>query len=200
MEHGKRYTPDFLLTFANGERLVFEVKRSERIKKQKARFDEIAALCRQSSLYFFVVHQGQIEGQRRAERAALIRRYAMHRLDRELTQAVKDFLHQRHAGIAIKQLMKKLPVSQEQLLGMAAQRHIALNKELLICDDGLLFPVNSEITNASVQFGNWFGCAPWSATVGVSQPAGGKQGAVSGSEDTTGPSHEAFSVLRGGNE
>lgn len=198
VEHGKRYTPDFLLTFSNGERLVFEVKRAERIKKQKERFDEITALFDQASLRYFVVHQGQIEGQRRAERAALIRRYAMHALNHELTRAVVDYVLQRHEGTAIKRLLKKLPVSQEQLLGMVAQRHIALNKELLISDDGLLFPVNSETKNASVQFGNWFGCAPWIAAVGVSQPAGRKQGAVSGSEDPVGAGHETFDVLRGG--
>ncbi len=172
LEHqGTRYTPDFLLSFTTGEGLVFEVKRSERIKAQKKRFDEITALCNQNSLQFFVVHQGQIEGQRRAERAGLIRRYAMLAPDNLVGRQVAEYVIERGKGVAIKDLKKKFQVSQEQLLGMVAHRHIALNRSLLISDDDLLFPPHLEIKNASIQFGSWFGCAPWNSTAGIPQNA-----------------------------
>ncbi|OGO97117.1 MAG: hypothetical protein A2Z93_05170 [Curvibacter sp. GWA2_64_110] len=159
--HGKRYTPDFLLTFSSGEGLIFEVKRAERIKGEKARFGEITSLCNQAALRFFVVHQGQIEGRRRAERAALIRRYAMHDVHPARTQEIADYVCQRDKGISIKSLKKQLRISQEDVFALVAHRHIALNKELLISDEDFLFPTNLEIKNASIQFGNWFGCAPW---------------------------------------
>lgn len=160
-QHGKRYTPDFLLTFDNGERLLFEVKRSERIKAEIDRFNEIASLCRGAGLRFFVVHQGQIEGQRKAERAALIRRYALHDVHPLLAQEMVSYVRQRDKGVPIKKLKKQLEASQEAVFALVANRRIALGTGLLAGDDDLLFPVDQEIQDASVQFGSWFGCAPW---------------------------------------
>lgn len=160
-QHGKRYTPDFLLTFDNGDRLVFEVKRSERIKAKKDRFNEIANQCRRAGLRFFVVHQRQIEGRRRAERAALIRRYALHVVHPLLAQEMVCYVRQRDKGVSIKKLKKQLDAPQEAIFALAANRRIALSRDLLASDEDLLFPVNQEIQDASVQFGSWFGCAPW---------------------------------------
>lgn len=196
--HGKRYTPDFLLTFSSGEGLVFEVKRAERIKGEKDRFGEIASLCSHAGLRFFVVHQGQIEGRRRAERAALIRRYAMHDLNPAIAQEVAEHVRQRKAGVSIKTLKKKFGISQEQVFAMVARRLIAANRELLLGDDDLLVPTYSEINDASIQFGNWFGCAPWVAAAGVFESAGRKQGSVSGSENQNGASHESLDLPCGG--
>lgn len=160
-QHGKRYTPDFLLTFDNGERLVFEVKRSERVKAGKDRFNEIASQCSHAGLRFFVVHQGQIEGQRKAERAAVIRRYAMHDVHPLLAQEMVRYVRQRDKGVSIKKLKKQFDASQEAVFALVANRRIALGRDLLVSDEDLLFPVNQEIQNASVQFGSWFGCASW---------------------------------------
>lgn len=173
LNHGKRYTPDFLLTFDQGEELVFEVKRSERISGDKDRFGEIARLLREAGLPFFVVHQGQIEGQRRAERAALIRRYAMHRIDAGQAREVTAHVGQCSKGVPIKTLKKRLSVTQEVVLALVANRRITLGKDLFISDEALVFPTNQEITNASVQFGGWFGCSPWLTAAGVSEPAAG---------------------------
>ncbi|MDQ0084484.1 hypothetical protein J2W35_004853 [Variovorax boronicumulans] len=70
-------TPDFSPTFVDGQYAVVEVKRAERIPPLRERFDEVARRLAADGRVFFVVHQGQIEGRRRAERAALLRRYAM---------------------------------------------------------------------------------------------------------------------------
>ncbi|WP_180129339.1 TnsA endonuclease N-terminal domain-containing protein [Rhodoferax sp. BLA1] len=198
VEHGKRYTPDFLLTFSNGEKVVIEVKRAERVKEAKDRFDEISRLCQVAGFRYFVVHQGQIEGQRRAERALLIRRYAMHHLDPALVREAVAHVSQRNKGISIKRFKKDLCLSQEQLLSFVAHRHVVLSKDLLISDDDLLFAPNLEIKNASVQFGSWFGCAAWVPTAGVSQVVGGQQGSVSRPADPLCADHEIVDLLRGG--
>jgi hypothetical protein len=199
LNHGKRYTPDFLLTFSNGESLVFEVKRAERVKEQKERLGEITRLCNGAGLRFFVVHQGQIEGQRRAERAALLRKYALQDLSPTLIQAVTEHVQSRKAGVSLQAIKKKFGVSQEQMLSMLARRLIAINKGLCLSDDDLVFPVHLEINDASVQFGSWFGCAPWVATVGVHEHGGRQQSAVPGSENTPGASYETYDLLRGSN-
>lgn len=196
--HGERYTPDFLLTFDTGEELVFEVKRSERIKEHKERFDEIADLCRQANLCFCVVHQVQIDGQRRAERAALIRRYAMHHVAPALTQEIEAFVCQGAKGIPIQKLKKRFGLTQESVLALVANRRITLSKDLLISDEALVYPTNLEIKNASVQFGSWFGCAPWIAAIGIPQPVAGQQDPATESTDTLGSGHEVFDFPRGG--
>nr|MDP2190890.1 hypothetical protein [Rhodoferax sp.] len=160
---GKHYTPDFLLTFANGERLVIEVKRSERIKALKIRLDEIAGLLREKQIPYFVVHQGQIEGQRRAERAGLLRRYAMLKTAPEITAQVVELVNQKTKGVSIAFLMRKFSLSELQVFHLIARRHITLGPGLLLSKDDLIFPVNKEIQNAAIQFGTWFGCAPWRA-------------------------------------
>ncbi len=104
--NGKSYTPDFLLRFGNGDGLVVEVKRAERVKELKERLNEIASKCARNKLQFFVVHQGQIEGERRAARAALIRRYAMHRCGPSVTRLVTDYVYQHKRGVTIRNVKK----------------------------------------------------------------------------------------------
>lgn len=160
-EPKNHYTPDFLLTFANGDRVVVEVKRSEHIKTLKNRFNQIGDLLQRSGLVFMVIHQGQIEGQRQAERAALLRRYAMLRLPDEIKESVIEWIEDRPKGVPIGQVMRKFSLKETQIFHMVARRYITLDPKLLLSQDDLVFPVNKEIKNAALQFGSWFGCSPW---------------------------------------
>lgn len=155
------YTPDFLLTFANGQRVVVEVKRSEKIKALKERFGLIAALLAERELSFFVVHQGQIDGDFRAQRAGLIRRYAMHSVERGLIERAINFVALYPTGVPIGRLTAALNMSEHQLYHLLARRYVTAERRLSLSTDDLVFPVQKEITNAAHQFGNWFGCAPW---------------------------------------
>lgn len=160
-EPGNHYTPDFLLTFVNGDRVVVEVKRSEQIKALKNRFNQISDLLQRSGLAFMVIHQGQIEGQRQAERAALLRRYAMLRFPDEIKESVTQWLQDKPKGVPIGQVMRKFKLKETQIFHMAARRYITPVPKLLLSQDDLVFPVNKEIKNAAFQFGSWFGCSPW---------------------------------------
>lgn len=97
----ERYIPDFLLSFRNEQRVVVEVKRAERIKALKERLDRIAARLAEDGLTYFVVHQGQIEGARRAERAALVRRYAMLQVEGKKLDAAVRLVHSKPEGTSI---------------------------------------------------------------------------------------------------
>ena len=103
----ERYIPDFMLSFKNGQRVVVEVKRAERIKALKERLDRIAARLAEDGLTFFVVHQGQIEGASRAERAALLRRYAMLQVDRQMLDAAVRLVRSKPSGISIGAVMRR---------------------------------------------------------------------------------------------
>lgn len=157
----ERYIPDFLLSFKNEQRAVVEVKRAERIKALKERLDRIAARLAEDGLVFFVVHQGQIEGQRRAERAELLRRYAMLHVERQKLDAAVRLVHSKPDGISVGSVMRRCQLSEHQIFHAVARRLIMLGPKLLLSHDDLLFPSSVEITDASHQFGSWFGCAAW---------------------------------------
>ncbi|MDP3272548.1 TnsA endonuclease N-terminal domain-containing protein [Limnobacter sp.] len=155
------YTPDFLLTFPGGQSLVVEVKRSERIKELISRFDEISKQIAAEGMTFFVVHQGQIEGDLRAHRARLVRRYAMHKVTPETITKVVAFVEKHAHGVTIKKLMETLKLSDAQLYQMIATRQIATDRKLHLSPDDLVYPITKEITDAAAHFGAWFGCSPW---------------------------------------
>lgn len=155
------YIPDFLLTFKNGHALVVEVKRSERIKALHDRFDLIAALLAKRGLSFFVVHQGQIDGAFRAQRAGLVRRYAMQSVSIESVERVIAFVNRYPTGVSIGRLIAVLKIAEHQLYHLLARRYIAADRRLSLSPDDLVYPIQKEITNAAHQFGNWFGCASW---------------------------------------
>ena len=157
----ERYVPDFLLSFGNEQCAVVEVKRAERIKALKERLDRIAARLAEDGLTYFVVHQGQIEGARRAERAALVRRYAMLRVERQKLDAAVRLVHSKPEGISIGSVMRGCQLSEQQVFHAIARRLIVLGPKLLLSHDDLVFPPSLEITNAPHQFGSWFGCAAW---------------------------------------
>jgi hypothetical protein len=157
----ERYIPDFLLSLKNEQCAVVEVKRAERIKALKERLDRIAARLAEDGLAFFVVHQGQIEGQRRAERAELLRRYAMHSVERKKLDAAVQLVHSKPEGISIGLVMRRCQLSEHQVFHAIARRLIVLGPKLLLSHDDLVFPPSLEITDAPDQFGSWFGCAAW---------------------------------------
>lgn len=154
----RSYTPDFLLTFVDGQTAVVEVKRAERIPALRERFDEITKRLAADSRTFFVAHQGQIEGQRRAERAALLRRYAMLQLKEGLINAIAEFVASKPAGVAIGAVMKHCSATQEVVFHAIARRHIVTGRQLLLSKDDLVFTPTQEIGNVVAQFGTWFGC------------------------------------------
>jgi hypothetical protein len=157
----ERYIPDFLLNFKNGQRAVVEVKRAERIKALKGRLDRIAARLAEDGLVFFVVHQGQIEGQRLAERAELLRRYAMLPVERRKLDAAMRLVQSKPEGISIESVMRHSQLSEHQVFHAITARLIVLGPKLLLSQDDLVFPPSLEISDAPYQFGSWFGCAAW---------------------------------------
>jgi len=156
----EHYTPDFLLTFTNGDRCVVEVKRAEKVKELISRFDQIAQRLAEEQLRFFVIHNGQIEGQLRAHRAGLLRRYATMPLPASIHQAVQLLVEKHAKGIPIKTVMDHTGAKSIQLYALVARRVVTVSAGLLLSEDDLLFPIDKELAHAD-QFGNWFGCAPW---------------------------------------
>lgn len=170
---GKYYTPDFLLFFSDGSHIVVEVKRSEKVKPLKDRFCEISERLAERNLPFFVLHQGQIEGDLRASRAALIRRYAMLSMSPETVEHAVAFVALHPQGVSIGKLTAALKLSEPQLYRLLARRDIAVGARLALSDSDLVFPIPKDTSHASHQFGSWFGAAPWNPYARVRPDTGG---------------------------
>jgi uncharacterized protein YodC (DUF2158 family) len=170
LDRRRSYTPDFLLVFENGEQAVFEVKIAKRVKGGKERLDNIAELLMRDELLYFVVHEGQIEGKGRLERAALIRRYAKLGMPDELVSSVTTLVQRHPRGIAIATVLKRCSISRQQLFHLIALRKVCTGRMLAIDDTDLVFPPRQEMHDAARQFGDWFGCAPWRTNARISKP------------------------------
>lgn len=157
------YTPDFMLTFTDGQRAVVEVKRAEKVKPLIERLDRISAEIAKTALRFYVIHHGQIEGGMRAYRAGLVRRYATLPVPDSSIEAAVRLLKETPAGVAIGTVCSSAHLTRPQMLALVARRVVTLNSDLLMSEDDLLFPAVKEVRDAADQFGDWFGCAPWRA-------------------------------------
>jgi len=155
------YTPDFLLVFRNGQGIVVEVKRAEKVKALKERFDEITQALAVRELSFFVIHHGQIEGDFRAQRALLIRRYAPLSVPPAVVARAVEFVAKHPNGVAIEKLTKAAALSKIQVYHLLARRHIAVAPSVRLTPDDLIYPISQEVTDANNQFGSWFGAAQW---------------------------------------
>lgn len=157
----RSYTPDFLLRFTNGASIVVEVKRSERIKELRGRFDEIAQRLGERDMPFFVLHEGQIESAGRAVAARLLRRYAMLTMAGPAAEAVVQAVTEHPKGLAIKRLVVGQRATMQQIYHLIARRRISVGANLSVGENDLVYPAQKEITHAAHQFGSWFGGAPW---------------------------------------
>lgn len=154
------YTPDYRLTFRNGQRVVVEVKPQSKIKQIIPRLDSIARTLARDGIDFLVVHEGQIQGGDRLERAQIVRRYA--------TTFVPDAMRSSAiaavaatAPLTVAQLKATTGISLAQLCALVARHQIALGFDLGLSDADPVLSIPSEPQDAAAQFGIWFGAAPW---------------------------------------
>jgi hypothetical protein len=158
----KEYTPDFAGKFLDETKAVIEVKMAHRVKEQRGLFNDTAALLREKGYVFYVVHNEQSNAEGRAERAEIIKRYAMHVVTLEKQNAVRDLLLDASGrALSIGQVMEKCKVSQWDLLHLVSIRVVSLDRYLHMSDDDLIHAVAEMPKNCAKNFGEWFGCSPW---------------------------------------
>ncbi|MDF3822078.1 TnsA endonuclease N-terminal domain-containing protein [Leptospira sp. 96542] len=146
----RSYTPDFLLTFADGTRVVIEVKPQSKTE----RYDDLFKLAQQKLAEHgltFLVATDQVIHAERAANAKLIRRYS--KLGPQ-TSALERVLHLVGNGGVIADICG--PDDLPLLRHLICQHRMATDPSLDTAPTGRVFPVQHiEGEDHALQFSSW---------------------------------------------
>ena len=95
------YTPDFLLTFKDGSRLVVEVKPADKVDGYRELFDNASSKRQDAGFLFLVADDKTIRRDDRADKARLIRRYSKTACRPNEQARILGLLHGCRDGICI---------------------------------------------------------------------------------------------------
>ncbi len=158
----KRYTPDFLLTFKDGSRLVVEVKPQSKLAGYRDLFDVAAAELKTHGIYFMVATDTQIKSCDRAANALEIRRYGKTEFSEAECARALMLLMQHPEGLQLRQLCDTHAFSRELLFNLASRQMVALQNNLDIAPSARVFPINvSKEQSHAIQFASWFDAEIW---------------------------------------
>ncbi|MGA0609451.1 TnsA endonuclease N-terminal domain-containing protein [Caldimonas sp. KR1-144] len=157
------YTPDFLVTFADGSKVVVEVKPQAKVEQHQQLFAEAADTLAERGLSFLVATERELRRERVNDRARLLLRYAKGQpAPSDLERVLQMFVEQ-PTGLPLGTLTKRARVTRETIFHLIAHRHLTTGRRLLL-DDAVVVKTTTqtkETTNA-VQFAIWIGAALWS--------------------------------------
>lgn len=165
LSSGGHYTPDFLAV-VGGAQCIVEVKLRSKIAKYEGIFDEASQQLRRHGINFYVVHEGMLRRGGMPVRAAHILRYAKASFPGTVCQRALDCMANSPLGLPIGVLVQRANVCREVVLNLLARRAIAIDPQLRLDDEAMVFPVGHSETRHEDQFGCWFGVAPWIPNAG----------------------------------
>lgn len=150
-----RYTPDFLIRFADGTEVICEVKPEVFLLKTKDLRAAADALFGARNLHYVTVTDRQIDDNHRSARAILLMRFA--RLDFSPEQAAecKRLLEEEMAGSASISALVERGVSEGLIWNMVAKHALRTEIALNIGADEPIH-LNEPMENCHDQFQRWF--------------------------------------------
>lgn len=158
----RRYTPDFLLSFKDGSRLVIEVKPHKKLAGYHELFEGAAAKLKSYGLSFMVATDTQIKQHDRAANALEIRRYAKTEFPAAQCAQAVSVLAQHPDGLQFRQLSRIHSLPREVLLHLVSRQFLALDRNLDITPDARVYPINLlKEKNHAIQFASWFDAEIW---------------------------------------
>lgn len=153
---GGRYTPDFLVDFKDGSRIVIEVKPESKMEGFAEKLAQAKAQFADRDTEFLVTHDTLLRKDGIEERAKRIRRYAKGQYPALEQELVIQSLHSSPRGLSFKSLAA-LGVQRTTLLHMVSHQKLQVNSNLDIDNDALVqlpTTLNEEGSHA-IRFANW---------------------------------------------
>lgn len=159
------YTPDFLLTFKDGSRLVVEVKPADKVHGYRELFDKASRKLQAAGYYFLVADDKTIRRDDRADNARVIRRYSKTACRPNEQARILALLEGCKDGICIADLEQMHGVRKTELYCLIARNLLCTLPLLSLSDSAKVFiPHTSEKDggiNHAVQFAGWFDAEIW---------------------------------------
>ncbi|WP_426390343.1 TnsA endonuclease N-terminal domain-containing protein [Variovorax sp. R-27] len=158
---GRRYTPDFLVTHADGTRVVVEIKPRERVERYRGVFDFARAELKAHQVDFLVLDETSIRRAKTHERAALVLRYRKSGIDPAARLRLLACVGECPRGLAIGSLAKRSAASRVDVLHLIATRAVRVSRSVAIDDSSLVFPLNPLEASHEFRTDRWFDAALW---------------------------------------
>lgn len=157
-----KYTPDFLLCFLDGSKLVVEVKPLELLAPHEPKLQSASQVLADAGLSFLVATDLMIRSDGLASRAMRIRRYAKTSTNKEITDQLLSLLERSPAGIQVSEVMLQLDLTQEVIFHALCYHRICTRDPLDITPQAVLIDlktfrneVDSDNSTYAIHFGRW---------------------------------------------
>lgn len=156
------YTPDLLIRFKDASQLVVEVKPAAKVDKYRALFDRASEKLKGHKLPFMVATDTHLQTGQRVANALLIRRYAKTTFTESSCYSAIKLVEGRSDGVSFLELCSAIQISRELILHLVAMRKLAVDPDLSIGANALVYPVTQlKEQSHAIQFANWFGAEIW---------------------------------------
>jgi len=151
-----RYTPDFLVQFKDGSKVVVEVKPMSKLDGFAEKLAQAEVKLAVHSIKLIVAHDKTLRRDSRALRAQQIRRYAKGRYPDSEQALVLGVLRYAAAGLPIKAILS-LGVQRATILHMVSRQQLQLNSNLDIGDDAIVYSpiLHDKEGSHAFRFASW---------------------------------------------
>ncbi|AVS85863.1 hypothetical protein C8239_14810 [Paracidovorax avenae] len=151
-----RYTPDFLVQFKDGSKVVVEVKPEIKLQGFADRLAQADAKLAAHSIALIVAHDTMLRRDGIAIRAQQIRRYAKGSYPESEQELVLNLLRSAAAGLPIKTFLA-LGVQKSTILHMVSRQRLQISSDLDIRDDAhVCLPItNNQEGSHAIRFASW---------------------------------------------
>jgi hypothetical protein len=159
----KRYTPDFLLEFQDGSRIVVEVKPEYRMKDYKELFAQATEKLSCHGYGFLVAKDVDITRDELASRALRIRRYCKTSFNQQACKRVLRIVETSKRGVVMRELIDTHRISQALILHLIGFHKLYTNNNLSIDDRAIVKStqklkqeISNEYQSHAIHFASWF--------------------------------------------
>lgn len=158
------YTPDFLLTFDDGAKLVVEVKIDSKVARYNEKFRITQNILNAKGLNFFVLTELDIDRFRQSIIAAEILRYAKSEFECAVLRTVMDVMaNQVEKDLMIKELAKLSACTCETIFHLIAKRQLTLHPDDYLNADARVYIARQHEGPDTHVFTQHFEVKPWVA-------------------------------------
>lgn len=150
------YTPDFLVDFKDGSRIVIEVKPESKMEGFAEKLAQAEVQLRDRGIEFLVAHDTLLRRDDIEQRAKRIRRYAKGQYPAAEQELVIQSLQSAQHGLSFKSLVS-LGAQKVTILHMISHQKLQVNSNLDIDDDAIVqLPITfNEEGSHAIRFANW---------------------------------------------
>ena len=158
-EKDERYTPDFKVTFIDGESVIVEVKPEVFLKKHEEKLKRAEQQMRADGQRFLVITDSMIDGQALAARALLLMRYGRLRFtNQEALECLRAMREACQGSASVKALVAQ-GLSEPLIWNLVARHECRVPADFSVEPEQTvnLDPVEGDSHD---YFKSWFGFAP----------------------------------------